>query len=78
MGERPRGGGPTPQGHSQGTDRMRKQDGERHRKDGDEEPQETERGEKREKGPPESEPKPQHDKGDLTEEAIEEGEKKTT
>jgi hypothetical protein len=43
-----------------------------------EEPQETERGPHREKGPPELEPKPKHEKGELTEEAIEEGEKKTS
>ncbi len=43
-----------------------------------EDPQETERGEHREKGPQELEPKPMHEKGELTEEAIEEGEKRTS
>lgn len=41
-------------------------------------PQETERGPHREKGPPELEPEPEHEKGELTEEAIEEGEKRTS
>ena len=47
-------------------------------KGGDEEPQETERGEKREKGSPDLDPKPENDKGELTEEAIKEGEKGTS
>lgn len=61
-----KGGGETPQ--ENGLDRT---------KDGDE-PQETERGPHREKGPPDLEPEPKHEKGELTEEAIEEGEKRTT
>lgn len=57
---------------------MRKQDdGDPAGNGGEEEPRETERGEHREKGAPELDPQPEHDKGELTEEAIEEGEKKT-
>ena len=54
---------------------MRRQDEGNGSGNGDqEEPRETERGEHREKGAPELDPKPENDKGELTEEAIEEGE----
>lgn len=56
---------------------MKKQQSDDRPGNSDEEPQETERGEKREKGSPELDPKPDNDKGELTEEAIEEGEKET-
>jgi hypothetical protein len=53
---------------------MRRQDeGNGSGNSGQEEPRETERGEHREKGAPELDPKPENDKGELTEEAIEEG-----